>query len=529
QFFISSMLRRSTSIAQQPIRGAQRSKRNPTSPRCSILFICLVANAAPLLFGVLLLICMQGVQAIGDAECILPVDGSPFVMAYRGASADFPEHSIGAYRAAIEQGAQFIECDVVLSRDLVPLCRHEPNIAQTTNVLATRQRGTRNAETCGGVGGSGDGDLSPAGSVVWASDLTLAEIKQLLAVFPEGEVNAAAIPASEAGKHQNQHQHEDWVSGEIGESMLGGNLDKCEAPWVLKSREATPVSENEAAWGAKSLDDEVHTPADLRVASLEDLLQMATVTEPAVGVAVHIQAASWHNSALAVQLKSQNDTFEDLLLRLLQRYGYAKDPYGSEAWRRRPSYIMAFEVGSLRYLSQRTCSPLTQVIGPTIPDTGESWESATSPEGLARIRSYAGSVAVARQELLQAWPPASLQGRQAASGGVRQGIMASDLLFRMRRAGLQVFASVFKPSPREHLLSQAETWVDEISALVLGRGLHQGHDVRGGEADSVEPSASPRQQGAAIDGLFTDSPQELHGVLKGLKCSGTGGGADGSD
>ncbi|GIL44742.1 hypothetical protein Vafri_2237 [Volvox africanus] len=452
-------------------------------------------------------------------------------MAYRGASADFPEHSIGAYRAAIEQGAQFIECDVVLSRDLVPLCRHEPNIAQTTNVLATRHRGTRNVETDGGIDSNGDGDLSAAVSVVWASDLTLAEIKQLRAVFPEGAVNAAAtVPASTAWKHKNKQQHEDWVSGDIDESMLEGkNLEECEAPWASRSRKATTAAENEAAGGAESVGDEVHAPADLRVATLEDLLQMATATKPAVGVAVHIQAASWHNSALAVQLKSQNDTFEDLLLRLLQRYGYAKDPYGSEAWRRRPSYVMAFEAGSLRYLSQRTCSPLTQVIGPTIPDTGESWESATSPEGLARIRSYAGSVAVARQELLQAWPRAPRQGRQAASRGVQQGIIASDLLLRMRRVGLQVFASVFKPSPREHLLPQAETWVDEISALVLGRGLHQGNDVREEEADGVDPSASPQRQGAAINGLFTDSPLELHVVLKGLKYSSTGGGSNGSD
>ncbi|GIM00795.1 hypothetical protein Vretimale_5719 [Volvox reticuliferus] len=473
--------------------------------------ICIVANVALLLLGLLLKTCMQGVQAISAAECILPVDGSPFVMAYRGASADFPEHSIGAYRAAIEQGAQFIECDVVLSQDLVPLCRHEPNIAHTTNVLVARHK-------LQGDGSSGDEDRSPEGSVVWASDLTLAEIKQLRAVFPEGAVTAVT-----AGERDNQHQHENCVSRYIVSSIVESDSEECKAPWASHSRRDTPASEREAAGGAVSADDEIHGLADLRVATLEDLLQMATATEPAVGVAVHIQAASWHNIILGVQLKAQNATFEDLLLHLLQRYGYAMDPYGSEAWRRRPSYVMAFEAGSLRYLSQRTSSPLTQVIGPMIPDTGESWESATSPEGLARIRSYAGSVAVARQELLQLWQPTSVHDLQVASGGGRHRIMASDLLLRMRRAGLQVFASVFKPSPREHLLPQAETWVDEISALVFGRGLRQGHDGGEGGADGMEPGASVRRPGAAIDGLFTDSPEELHAVLKGLRCSSTGG------
>ena len=37
---------------------------------------------------------------------------------------------------APEQGADFIECDVVLTKDCHPICRHEPDISQTTDAIA---------------------------------------------------------------------------------------------------------------------------------------------------------------------------------------------------------------------------------------------------------------------------------------------------------------------------------------------------------------------------------------------------------
>lgn len=67
----------------------------------------------------------------------------------------------------------------------------------------------------------------------------------------------------------------------------------------------------------------------------------------AVGVALHIQAAAWHNAHPVLQplLAAAGTTFEGTLLQLLTKYGFATGPYGSAAWRKRPTYIMAFEVG----------------------------------------------------------------------------------------------------------------------------------------------------------------------------------------
>ena len=56
------------------------------------------------------------------------------VIAHRGASGERPEHTIESYRLAIEQGADYIEPDLVMTRDGVLVARHENEIGGTTDV-----------------------------------------------------------------------------------------------------------------------------------------------------------------------------------------------------------------------------------------------------------------------------------------------------------------------------------------------------------------------------------------------------------
>lgn len=58
----------------------------------------------------------------------------PIVIAHRGASGYRPEHTLEAYRLAIEQGADYIEPDLVATRDAVLVARHENEISSTTDV-----------------------------------------------------------------------------------------------------------------------------------------------------------------------------------------------------------------------------------------------------------------------------------------------------------------------------------------------------------------------------------------------------------
>jgi glycerophosphoryl diester phosphodiesterase len=96
----------------------------------------------------------------------------PIVIAHRGASGERPEHTMASYRLAIQQGADFIEPDLVMTRDGVLVCRHENEISGTTNVADHPEfADRRKAKTVDGVTATG----------WWVEDFTLAELKTLRA------------------------------------------------------------------------------------------------------------------------------------------------------------------------------------------------------------------------------------------------------------------------------------------------------------------------------------------------------------
>jgi glycerophosphoryl diester phosphodiesterase len=57
----------------------------------------------------------------------------PLVFAHRGASAELPEHTLDAYRRAIDQGADGLECDVRLTRDGHLVCIHDSRLNRTSD------------------------------------------------------------------------------------------------------------------------------------------------------------------------------------------------------------------------------------------------------------------------------------------------------------------------------------------------------------------------------------------------------------
>src|SRR5215213_11626158 len=103
-------------------------------------------------------------------------ENKPLVIGHRGAAGYLPDHTLQGYRLAIKLGADYIEPDLVATKDGVLIARHEPNITATTNVadhpeFAGRKR---TASVDGG----------PPETGWFASDFTLAEIKTLRAVQP---------------------------------------------------------------------------------------------------------------------------------------------------------------------------------------------------------------------------------------------------------------------------------------------------------------------------------------------------------
>ncbi len=61
------------------------------------------------------------------------------VVGHRGASALRPEHTLASYQKAIDDGADFIEPDLVSTKDGVLVTRHENEIGGTTNVSTLTQ------------------------------------------------------------------------------------------------------------------------------------------------------------------------------------------------------------------------------------------------------------------------------------------------------------------------------------------------------------------------------------------------------
>ncbi|MFM9377213.1 glycerophosphodiester phosphodiesterase [Gordonia sp. VNK21] len=59
--------------------------------------------------------------------------GKPAVVAHRGASGDYAEHTLRAYEAALEQGADGLECDVRLTLDHQLVCIHDRTIDRTSD------------------------------------------------------------------------------------------------------------------------------------------------------------------------------------------------------------------------------------------------------------------------------------------------------------------------------------------------------------------------------------------------------------
>jgi glycerophosphoryl diester phosphodiesterase len=126
--------------------------------RCTLLGLCALATlASPVQAGY--------VTLTGSA---------PIVIGHRGASGYLPEHTLQSYQKAIELGANYIEPDLVLTKDGVLIARHEPMLGSTTDVANKFGADRKSTRMLDGV----------SVTDYFASDFTLAEIKTLRAIQP---------------------------------------------------------------------------------------------------------------------------------------------------------------------------------------------------------------------------------------------------------------------------------------------------------------------------------------------------------
>ncbi|MEV4347545.1 glycerophosphodiester phosphodiesterase [Actinoplanes sp. NPDC049596] len=129
--------------------------------RRQVLRMSAVAAAAPAL----------GTAVAAPAEAHPRVKKEIF--GHRGASGYRPEHTLASYELAARMGADYIEPDLVSTKDHVLVCRHEPEISGTTDVASRPEfAGRKRTVLLDGVSVTG----------WWTDDFTLAELKTLRAV-----------------------------------------------------------------------------------------------------------------------------------------------------------------------------------------------------------------------------------------------------------------------------------------------------------------------------------------------------------
>lgn len=102
----------------------------------------------------------------------------PLVIGHRGTHGYLPAHTLEGYALAVELGADFIEPDLVATKDGHLIARHEPNLEKTTDVASRPEFASRRRSAV--IDGAAEEGF-------YASDFTLAEIKQLRAVQDFGE------------------------------------------------------------------------------------------------------------------------------------------------------------------------------------------------------------------------------------------------------------------------------------------------------------------------------------------------------
>src|SRR3954454_22307831 len=129
------------------------------------------SKRSAMLVAAVVLVLLGALAAAGAA--FAQRSARPLVIGHRGAPAYRPEHTLASYRLAIQMGADFIEPDLVSTKDHQLVVRHENDITQTTDVASHPQFASRRTtKVVDGVSHTG-----------WfTEDFTLAELRTLRAV-----------------------------------------------------------------------------------------------------------------------------------------------------------------------------------------------------------------------------------------------------------------------------------------------------------------------------------------------------------
>lgn len=278
----------------------------------------------------------------GNGHARRPASAAPLVIAHRGASGERPEHTLAAYALAIEQGADHVEPDLVITKDGVLVARHE-------NALAI---------------------LHPDGSV------------------REATTDVAERPEF-AERRTTKTIDGQRITGWFTEDFTLAELK------TLRARERIPQLRP-----ANTRFDGL-----FEIPTFEEVLQLVDEANARRRQLAHDDARGQGRPApfkpVGVYPETKHPSYfrgiglplEEPLVTLLDRHGY-RDPDSRV-------FIQSFEVGNLRRLRQMTRVPLVQLLGVTgrphdFVAAGDvrGYRDLAQPAGLAEIAAYAQGIGV---------------------------------------------------------------------------------------------------------------------------------------
>lgn len=264
---------------------------------------------------------------------------SPLLIAHRGASGYVPEHTLAAYWLAIEQGADFVEPDLVSTKDGVLVARHENAIAIVNADGSIREATTDVADRPEFASRKATKTIDGSAITGWfTEDFTLAELKTLRA--------RERLPALRTANTRFDNMFEVPTLDEVLDLVAQANERRRERA--------------------------------LRQGGLGAVLKVKPI-----GVYPETKHPSYFNG---IKLP-----LETPLLRTLARHGYTRK---SDA-----VFIQSFEVANLKALSRKTSLRLVQLINNggqpydfTLAGDKRTYADLVTPKGLKEIATYADGI-----------------------------------------------------------------------------------------------------------------------------------------
>lgn len=122
------------------------------------------------IFVVAIAVLTVSVVGLPSNASYIHADGRPLNIAHRGLASLFPENTLESFSGAMYQGADFIELDVVYTKEKLPLVMHDPYLTRITNIRNLTQFATRYSTRT--YNGEKKSDW-------WTDEFTLAELKTI--------------------------------------------------------------------------------------------------------------------------------------------------------------------------------------------------------------------------------------------------------------------------------------------------------------------------------------------------------------